>query len=271
MVTSQMRPSFAPVVSYFAAELRADHPLHYARAEALTRRRFHGRATGFRPSKEQLSRRLKSPFDLNAACGLRQRAVLDGVGRELVEGERHGLGRRLLQHQARTFNPCPLVAIVAIGGKLLNDQVVQIDAGPARSRERSTSVGERPQPAFYRRAQFVCRLGVRQMDGGLRQGQQVLRSMVRLAGQQIDLLLPPLLFGDVARDLGGTDGPTGLVGNRRYRQRYREQASVLAPAHRLEMVDAFAAPDTLQNPNFLILTIRRNRIVIGLPMTSSAK
>src|SRR6202011_5693943 len=53
--------------------------------------------------------------------------------------------------------------------------------------------------------------------------------------------------GDVAGDLRRADDRAVRVADGRHRQRHIDERAVLAPADRLEMIDAFATPDALED------------------------
>ena len=79
----------------------------------------------------------------------------------------------------------------------------------------------------------------------------------RLALQQS--LLGALVLADVAGNLGGADDPPALIVDRRNRQGYVDQTAILAPPHRLEVLDLLPSPDALQNRRHLALVIGRGQ------------
>src|SRR5439155_19355038 len=71
-------------------------------------------------------------------------------------------------------------------------------------------------------------------------------------------------LADISRDLRHAHDFARLQADRRYRQRNRDQGSVLAPADRLEMLEGFTAPDFGKNLVFFKLALRRNDQTDGL-------
>ena len=62
----------------------------------------------------------------------------------------------------------------------------------------------------------------------------------------------PFALGDVARNLRGADDRAVFVPYRRNGQRNVDDAAVLAAPDSLKVLDALAAPDTLQDSRFFI-------------------
>ena len=90
------------------------------------------------------------------------------------------------------------------------------------------------------------------------QGEQILHPMAHFPQQQLLPLARLLQFADVARDRRGADDPTVRVTDRRGGERNVEEASILAPPHRLELADAFAASDRVEHGQLLVAPVDRN-------------
>ena len=69
------------------------------------------------------------------------------------------------------------------------------------------------------------------------------------------LPLDPLLLGDLAGDLGGAHNPAIRVEHRGDRHQQVDKPAVLAPAHRLEAVDARAPADPVDDPRLLLCAV----------------
>ena len=64
--------------------------------------------------------------------------------------------------------------------------------------------------------------------------------------------------GQVARGLGGPDDLPGVIADRRYRQRNRNERPVLAPPDRFKVIDALAAADACEDFVLLVQPILRD-------------
>ena len=124
------------------------------------------------------------------------------------------------------------------GIERLETATKRLDALGRRSRLRGTPLGE-----------------------DLHNGEQVLYAVGEFPGQHSLAFFKLLSRSDVARDLGGTDNSTGVVANRRDRQRNVDQTTVLAASDRFVVIDFYAASDALQDGRHLVLAIgcRQNR------------
>ena len=100
---------------------------------------------------------------------------------------------------------------------------------------------------------------------------ELFKVLVRAA----QVVLRPLAFRDVARDLGNADDLALLITERRDGQRNIQQAAVLAQADRLEMVDALAALQAREDLPLFVLPVGRNhehdRFCRSLPQPCSRK
>src|SRR3954471_6170652 len=79
---------------------------------------------------------------------------------------------------------------------------------------------------------------------------QILRGLenpAALFGLLPQRLLGPPALGNVARDLGQADDLPGRRSDRRDAERDLDQLAILAPPHRLVLLDALAADDTLED------------------------
>src|SRR4029453_11254219 len=81
----------APIEAHLAFHLASNHALYGARAEALARGWFNGRAAVLSPAQDKPSVRLARPLDLNMPIGHRQGPVLRRVGCQFMQGHRNCL------------------------------------------------------------------------------------------------------------------------------------------------------------------------------------
>jgi hypothetical protein len=152
----------------------------------------------------------------------------------------------------------------------LRDQTVQLGSRPARLHEERMNVRERLDAALDCVLEAFGRVGLRKMHGGLHGRQHVLGSMLGLAGENGDLRLALFARRDVAGNFRCADDFALGILDGRDGQRNLDRTAVLASANGFIMLDALATPDTVDDRGFLFLAIGGIRIVIGLPMTSSA-
>jgi hypothetical protein len=120
-------------------------------------------------------------------------------------------------------------------------------------------IRKRLQAPLYGNFEFLGGIRFGETHGCLYQGQQVLRAMVDFASKQSDVPLLALALGDVADNLHGPDDSAISISDGRKRQRYLDQASVLASANGFVVIDTLAALDTLQDERLLVLAFGRNQ------------
>src|SRR4051794_35416391 len=75
----------------------------------------------------------------------------------------------------------------------------------------------------------------------------------------------PLLFGDIAGDLGGADHRARGITHRRNRERHVDRTMVLADPHGFEMPDPFALTNPPENLVLFRLPVRRDQDAYRLP------
>ena len=127
----------------------------------------------------------------------------------------------------------------------------------AGSLHRPPEVVELERQGVQRRTEFVA--------GDRDERVPDLNRLLRFLVQALELRLGMLAFGDVARDLGGADHLAGGVLDGRDRQGDRDQIAVLRDADGLEMLDAFAPPDAVQDQRHVLLVPGRHQGRDGLP------
>src|ERR1022692_4433686 len=76
---------------------------------------------------------------------------------------------------------------------------------------------------------------------------QILGAMLHFIEQQIHLFSRSAAFSDVTRHLRGADDPTLCVADRGDSEADLDQATILAAAYGVEMLDALAGPDAPQD------------------------
>lgn len=131
----------------------------------------------------------KPPLDLDAARGDRQRAVFHGVGRQLVQSNRHRLRLIRFQHNAFAAGLDARFIGAGVRRKLHRHEGVQIGAGPARLRQQRVGIGQRREPPLDGRLDRGRAVALGEMDSRLRHRQQILGPVLGFAGQQIDQFL----------------------------------------------------------------------------------
>src|SRR4051795_8508028 len=134
---------------------------------------------------------LDGPGHHEPTRGPLERAVLDGVGRELVERERLGEARR--QRDRRTLDPhlAGIGAAVAVRLELGLDQGAQVDGLPVRAGEQPLHAAERLEPALELVAEPLERgAGAERLEGDrLNDGEQVAGPVVELGHEHPLLVL----------------------------------------------------------------------------------
>ena len=93
------------------------------------------------------------------------------------------------------------------------------------------------------------------MDGRLHNRQQIPASMFGFPGESGDLLLAPLLLGNISRDFRRSNDFAFGILDRGNRQRDYNQTPMLAPPDRFKMFDTLSAPYPVQNRAFFGKTI----------------
>src|SRR5262245_51544444 len=89
--------------------------------------------------------------------------------------------------------------------------------------------------------------------------QHVLGPVFGLTGEDGDLRFAPFALGDIAGNFRRADDFAVKILNGRNRQRNVDQASVLALANSLIMLDALTAPNTFENRWLLVMPVGRNQ------------
>lgn len=137
------------------------------------------------------------PLDSDASLEGRQRAVLDRVGRQLMQRDGNALRRTSAQHDVRPVKPNSRVAVLAIGRKLLSYQAAQVCGRPARLDKQLIRIRERLNPAPDCLLQAVGRIGLRKLHRRGDCGQDIPRPMLGLMGETLREFIGSLALGDV--------------------------------------------------------------------------
>src|SRR3954463_14492865 len=136
---------------------------------------------------------LDGPGHHEPTRGPLERAVLDGVGRELVERERQRLGEARRQRDRRALDPhlAGIGAAVAVRLELGLDQGAQVDGLPVRAGEQPLHAAERLEPALELVAEPLERgAGAERLEGDrLHDGEQVAGPVVELGHEHPLLVL----------------------------------------------------------------------------------
>src|ERR1700751_5035280 len=98
-------------------------------------------------------------------------------------------------------------------------------------------------------------MGMRKTHRRLHGGQDVLCSMLGLAREVADLRLAPFVLSYVASDFRCADDFASSVSDRRNGQRNVNQTPMLSLPNGFKVLDALAAPDSLNDTFFLLLVI----------------
>ena len=86
--------------------------------------------------------------DFNLTIRCRQRSIFGRVGRELMQGDRNGLGRTWFQHNGWTVNSHARLFLPAVSQKLLGDQTMKLGSRPAGFHEQRMYLCERVNAPF---------------------------------------------------------------------------------------------------------------------------
>src|SRR3954454_20236697 len=136
---------------------------------------------------------LDGPGHHQPTRGPLERAVLDGVGRELVERERQRLGGARRQRDRRALDPhlAGIGAAVAVRLELGLDQGAQVDGLQVRAGEQPLHAAERLEPALELVAEPLERgAGAERLEGDrLHDGEQVAGPVVELGHEHPLLVL----------------------------------------------------------------------------------
>ena len=82
--------------------------------------------------------------------------------------------------------------------------------------------------------------------------------MVHLAKEQLQPLLRPFAFGNIARDFRSADDFAAFVFDWRHGQRNIYETAILCQPDRLLVIDAFALPDSTKDEGFFVMPIHRD-------------
>src|SRR5215469_10476763 len=203
----------------------------------------------------------QQPVYLYAPRSIRQSAILEGVGGQLVQGHRQRQHAIRPKSDKRSGHPkAGRLYVAGIGRHGVSHNPVQAGSFPCLSREHIMGFGERREPHL----EGIARLGQRR---GIAQGlhreelhrrQRILDAMVQLVEQQLAMLLLPLALADVAGNLGCADDLPLRIGQGRNGQRDSEQRTVFATPHGFIVVDVLAAANPSKNAGLFIQPVARH-------------
>ena len=206
------QPLRVPVERRLALKLLLDAGANDAQPEAPRRRRRDRRTAALRPVQHQRVRP-QLPSEANSSRFRRQRAVLGGIGGELVQRQRQPLRGRRLQRNIRPLDD-DLVS-GAIGRKLLADQRGEVGAIPARIGQQRMGARQRFDAAFNRRNVIVDALCPCQPDDRLNDSERIAGPVIDFARQQILPLFGLLAIGHVDGHAADAHDPAGRIDARR--------------------------------------------------------
>ncbi len=180
----------------FARELALDAGADHPDAEARRGRRLRAWSAALGPAQEKTAR-LQFPIDFHAPRHHRQRAVLGGIGGELVQRERERLGGARLERGVGAGGRDSFGGVGAIGSELFVDEAREVGALPAALGQQRVRARQRADPPIDRGDVGLDGVGAGQAHDRLHERQGVARAVVDLARQQHLALFGFLAVGDV--------------------------------------------------------------------------
>jgi hypothetical protein len=181
-----------------------------------------------------------------------------------MQGDCNHLSRVRLQHYDWAVNSYEPLSLAAVRQKLLRDQRVKLGSRPTRFHEQRMDLCECVNAPFDQFLEVVSRTGMGKTHRRLHGGQDVLCAVFGLAREIDNLRLAPFALRYVASDFRCADDFSLSVPDRRNGQRNVDQTPMLALPNGFIVFDALAAPDSLNDPFFLLLVIgwdqNRNRL-----------
>ena len=171
------------------------------------------------PGEQQAVAARRPPGDAELTGGRRQRAVLHGVGGELVQGHGEDRGALRRQENIRPLDQDPWPTLALIGLKLALDHGLEARAGPLRLEQKIMGAMQRAQSLRQGLGHGLCRpvggLAQARLHQRLHDGEHVLDPVIELADQHGLALRCASPLGHVTEDQHGAGDRTVEAENRR--------------------------------------------------------